>query len=322
MRVSVVIPTYNCAAYLPTCLEGVFAQTWRDLEVIVVDDGSTDGTGDALRPWMEKIRCIRQANAGVAAARNAGICSSSGPLVAFLDADDLWAERKLELEVAALTAEPGAGLVCSDFSIEHADGTVLDSYFRQRGGYETGRVFSPLVRSCFIFTSTVIMRRSLIDTLGGFNESIGWGDDYNMWLRAALRSRIQVVPEVLCTKRERPGNVRPFEEMAAYTIGALRNLFTQAPEMTREEWLLLRREVGRLEYSLGRHLLLRERSRDARPRLRAAVELGHSRASAAALVCLSFLPGAAFRQAVKTRRRLRALIDDIRVARTAPGSEP
>ena len=206
MRVSVVIPTYNCAAYLPTCLEGVFAQTWRDLEVIVVDDGSTDGTGEALRPWMEKIRYIRQANSGVAAARNAGICASSGPLVALLDADDLWAERKLELEVAALVAEPGAGLVCSDFSIVHADGTVLDSYFRKRGGYETGRVFAPLVRSCFIFTSTVVMRRSLIDALGGFNESVGWGDDYNMWLRAALRSRVQVVPEVLCTKRERPGN--------------------------------------------------------------------------------------------------------------------
>ncbi len=318
MRVSVVIPTYNCAAWLPSCLDGVFAQTFPDLEVIVVDDGSTDGTAEALSPWRERIRYLRQPNAGVAAARNAGLRASSGPLVAFLDADDLWAERKLELQIAALAAEPAAGLVCSDFSIAHADGTLLESWFRERGGFETGRVFSALVRRCFIFTSTVVMRRSLLDALGGFDESVGWGDDYNMWLRAALRSRIQVVPEVLCTKRERPGNERPYEEMAAYTIAALQGLVPHAPEMTRDEWRILRSEVGRLEYSLGKHLLSRERSQEARPRLRAALGMGHSRVSAAALIGLSLLPEAAFRKAVKIRRRLRATIDRIRADREAP----
>lgn len=289
MRVSVVIPTYNCAPYLPSCLDSVFAQTWRDFEVIVVDDGSTDDTEAALRPWSEQIRTIRQRNSGVAAARNAGIRMASAPLIAFLDADDVWLPRKLELEVAALTADPGIGLVCSDFSIVGANGTVVDSYFQERGGYESGKVFARLIRNCFIFTSTVILQRSLLDALGTFDESINYCDDYNMWLRAALRGRVQVVPEVLCTKRERPGNARSFENTTACWIGALRNLFTQAPEMDHAERRLLRSEIGRLECSLGEHLLLHRRNREALPHLWAALRSGPARIRNAALLGRSFV---------------------------------
>ncbi len=305
MMVSVVIPTYNCAAWLPACLESVFAQTWRDLEVIVVDDGSTDGTPETLRPWRERIRYIRQANAGVAAARNAGVKASSGPLVAFLDADDLWASRKIELQVAALGTEPDAGLVCSDFRIVRADGAVVESYFGERGGYETGRVFSRLVRNCFTLTSTVILRRSLLDSLGAFDASISYCDDYNMWLRAALKSRVAVVPEVLCTKRERPGNARPFVETEAASIGALRNLFRQAPEMTPEERRILRGEIGRREYTLGRHYLSKGLTAAARPRLLAALASGPARVSAGLRFCLSCLPGAVVRRVMEARRQRR-----------------
>ncbi len=302
MRVSVVIPTYNCAAYLPSCLDAVFAQTWRDFEVIVVDDGSTDDTEAALRPWRGEIRYIRQANAGVAAARNAGIRISSGSLVAFLDADDVWAKRKLELQLAALTREPEAGLVCSDFSIVNADRTVVDSYFRQRGGYETGRVFARLVRNCFIFTSTVILQRSFIDTLGAFDQSISYCDDYNMWLRAALRGRVQVVPEVLCTKRQRTGNSRTFEDTTACWIGALRNLFAQVPEMGDEERRLLRSEIGRLECSFGEHLLYDQRNWEALPHFWAALMSAPSSARNAALLCRSFVPSI-FQRAIRKQAR-------------------
>lgn len=270
MRVSIVIPAYNCAAWLPSCLESVFAQTWHDFEVVVVDDGSSDDTAAALAPWAGRILYIRQENAGVAAARNRGIRASSAPLIAFLDADDIWERRKLQSQVAALRAEPDAGLVCSDFTIAGEHGIVVSSYFRERGGYETGRVFARLIRNCFVVTSTVVMRRSLIDALGPFDESISFSDDYNMWLRAALRSRIAVVPEVLCTKRERPGNARTFEETTVRWIGALRNLFHQVPEMTREERQIVRSEIGRLESSMGKYLFSHRRRREALPHFWAA----------------------------------------------------
>ncbi len=253
MRVSVVIPTWNCAPWLPACLGSVFAQTWRDFEVVVVDDGSTDDTAEALGPWVQDIRYIRQPNRGVAAARNAAIGASSGEWIALLDADDLWAPHKLERQIAAFDANPRAGLVCSDFSIEPA----VASYFRERGGYDTGRVFSRIVRDCFIFTSTVMLRRSLLDELGPFDESISYCDDYNMWLRAALRTEVATVPEVLCMKRERAGNARSFDATTACWIGALRNLFTQTPDMSAAERRLVRGEIARLERSFGRHCLSR-----------------------------------------------------------------
>src|SRR5687768_199170 len=113
MRVSVIIPTYNSGSLVVQAVEGVLAQTRQAEEVIVVDDGSTDDTAERLQQFGERIRVVRQANGGVATARNAGLRASSGDLVAFLDADDAWHPQKLERQIALLQQHPEFGLLAT-----------------------------------------------------------------------------------------------------------------------------------------------------------------------------------------------------------------
>src|SRR5436190_9018266 len=125
--VSVVIPTYNYARYLGAAIDSALQQTHAPLEVIVVDDGSTDDTPRLLDGYGDRIRVIRQKNSGVAAARNAGVREARGELIAFLDSDDLWKPRKLELQIARFEADPGLGLVhCGAETLDDQNGRPSD----------------------------------------------------------------------------------------------------------------------------------------------------------------------------------------------------
>ena len=139
MKVSVVIPTYNRARVVGEAIDSALAQTHERLEVIVVDDGSTDDTAERVgRRRDRRLRYVRREHAGVSSARNAGIAAATGDLVSFLDSDDLWKPEKIETEVAALARHPEAGGVFSD--LEKRDGaTVVPSFMRRT------RVFSRLL---------------------------------------------------------------------------------------------------------------------------------------------------------------------------------
>jgi glycosyltransferase involved in cell wall biosynthesis len=132
-RISVVIPTYNSAAYLPAAIDSAFNQTLPPFEIVVIDDGSIDNTVEVLKPYEVRIRYIFQENKGPAAARNRGIAEANGDLIAFLDSDDVWLPEKLELQVPVLTENPKIGLVHSDFFLlDMKTGTELPS--RRNGG--------------------------------------------------------------------------------------------------------------------------------------------------------------------------------------------
>lgn len=192
--VSVVIPTYNSAHFLLKAVSSVQAQQWPTLEIIVVDDGSTDDTPAVLRKLSQKegVRCIRQENAGPAAARNRGIRESRGEWIAFLDDDDYWFPRKLEKQFRALAEQDGDFAYCGVIVVDDDNQTVstLPAVARES-------LLNDLVWGNLLSTPTVIVRRSLFDQTGLFDEMLRTGEDWDLWLRLAANGRGVCVSEPL-----------------------------------------------------------------------------------------------------------------------------
>jgi glycosyltransferase involved in cell wall biosynthesis len=212
--VSVIIPTHNCAPYVAAAVESALSQTHRPIEVIVVDDGSTDETAAVLRPYAGRIVARSQANGGVAAARNAAIRRARGEFLAFLDADDVWLPWKLERQLPVFGRHPQVEMVFADGCTFAEEGDVHPSILGHlsgrfdrvrpwlQGGGDAGRVAvrpgRPDLLFCnFIYTPGVVVRRTCLDAVGGFDESLSTCEDYDLWLRIAGRAPIAVVNEVL-----------------------------------------------------------------------------------------------------------------------------
>jgi len=179
--ISVVIPTYNRADLLRETVESVLAQTYAPVEVIVVDDGSTDGTAALMQGYTDRVVYIRQENRGGTAARNTGTRAAKGTYLNWLDHDDLMLPTKLERQVEVLETRPEVGLVhCGYYRIDK-DGNVLDRIT----GLPEGDVRRRLVCGCFIWSGAPLVRRECIERMGLFDESV-WSSDADMWLRIAL----------------------------------------------------------------------------------------------------------------------------------------
>ena len=178
-QVSVIIPVYNGAATIGRAVASVFAQTFTDFEVVIVDDGSTDDTPAVLAAFGDRIRVIRQPNRGFPAARNAAIAASRGDLIALIDHDDEWFPRKLELNVAALQSSPGAVLVYSDLVVVNETGETSRASPITIETAHAPTMDEMLSRLWPIMPSTVVMRRDAFDRTGGFCESLG--QDLDFW---------------------------------------------------------------------------------------------------------------------------------------------
>ncbi len=190
-RIAVIIPTYNRAHLLKRAMDSVLAQAYSDFELIVVDDGSEDDTAQVVQGYRN-CRYIKITHSGLpAAARNAGIRASEAEFVAFLDSDDQWLPAKLDRQVSLLERDRGTGLICSNA----IRGDSNEPYLRADQG-RSGRVFTALLDDNFVITSTVLMRRELLDRLGFFSESVAL-EDYELWLRVAAAAEIRYLSEPL-----------------------------------------------------------------------------------------------------------------------------
>lgn len=201
VTVSVVIPLYNAVEVIAETIESALAQTWTDREIVVIDDGSTDGSGEAVRIFGDRIRYHRFENAGVAKSRNRGIALSRGKYVALLDHDDLWDPTKLEKQVRVLEARPEVGLVYTGIVHLERDGTP-----RQK--FPTGpssRFYQLFVKGFGPTPSAAMLRRSVIDQAGGFDERFGSAglDDHEFWPRVAEHCEIALIDEPLTYHRHR-----------------------------------------------------------------------------------------------------------------------
>lgn len=204
-KVSVIIPTYNRAAYIIRTLDSVFAQTFTDYEVIVIDDGSTDNTSEVLKPCLDRITCIRKVNGGQGSARNAGISMAKGEYIAFLDSDDLWLPAKLETQVRFMDDHPEYGMTFAACEVIDDAGNVIGDWDRP-----VDFTFDAiLLRGNFIMIPTVIVRNEVFDQVGLFDEArdLISVEDYDMWLRIGLRYRIGFVDAILAMYRFHSGNI-------------------------------------------------------------------------------------------------------------------
>jgi glycosyltransferase involved in cell wall biosynthesis len=204
-EVSVIIPSYNSAKYLGDAVDSVLSQAFRDFEVIVIDDGSTDNTEALIRGYGEAVRYIRQRNAGVAAARNRGINESRGHYVAFLDADDTWHPNKLQEQVTALRKNPGYLACYTAFTVVGSDLTPLRNIRKKRPGKTLEDLL--LLGNVVGSICTFLCERSLFEIAGGFDPLLSQCADWDMWVRIAGRTEFLYLDVPLATYRQHSANM-------------------------------------------------------------------------------------------------------------------
>jgi len=197
-RVTVAIPTFNRRELLREALDSVFAQTWTDFEVLVVDDGSTDGTGEMVAAYGRPVRYVYQENRGDAAARNRLIAEAQSPLIAWLDSDDRWLPEKLQRQLARLQGADERTVVYGPKLSIETDGRIAQS---RRPAPPSGRITAALFDNIFIPTPSVLMPTALLREAGGFDEQYRVCSDYRMWLVLSLTCTFLAIPEPLVACR-------------------------------------------------------------------------------------------------------------------------
>ncbi len=239
--VSVVIPTYNYAHFVTGAVESALAQTYTDREVIVVDDGSTDDTRDRLAPFEGRIRYIHQENRGLSAARNAGIRAARGPLIAFLDSDDLWHPEKLAVQARYIERHPGVALLASDHldmhtsEIDRVDWPRVD----ETRAIEAHAVsFDELVVGSRFGACGVVARRWCFDEVGLFDETLRSAEDVDMWIRIASRFPVAKMEFPLWVYRHHGASMhRATARMELNTLRMIAKVFDGPDPMSRSPWL-------------------------------------------------------------------------------------
>ena len=196
--VSVIIPTYNRGWILKEAIDSVLAQDYKEYELIVVDDGSTDNTRAILDTYGQDIIVLRQVNKGVSAARNRGIAEAEGQLVAFLDSDDLWLPRKLSRQVEFFKSNPDA-LINQTEEIWMRNGVRVNPKNRHRK--PSGMIFERSLGLCLVSPSAVMIKRQLFDAVGVFDENLPACEDYDLWLRISCRYPVHLIDTPLIIKR-------------------------------------------------------------------------------------------------------------------------
>lgn len=195
--VTVIIPTFNRRELLGRAIDSVLRQTWRDFELLIVDDGSADGTAEMVASYGKQVRYLWQGNCGVSAARNTGIKAARHDLLAFLDSDDTFAPDKLEIQVQAMMNRPDC-LVSHTDEIWQRRGQILRQ--KERNVREGGDIFARCLELCAVGISTAMLRRSLLAEIGLFDEDLPCCEDYDFWLRISVRHQFLLVSSPLTTK--------------------------------------------------------------------------------------------------------------------------
>lgn len=230
--VSVLIPIYKGEAFVRRAVESALAQTYPYVEVVIVNDGSPDNSRQVLEPFvtLPNVRYVEKRNGGVASARNAGLRVATGAYVALLDQDDAWDPHKLERQVAVLESRPEVALVHADVTYVGPDDRVLphDPYFPAN---VQGHCFREFFVANPVMACTALVRRSVLDEVGGFDEAIRFSDDYDLWLRIVRHHAVAYIDEPLALYRLHDANEsRKTAGIVLATMQVLRKSLSTIPD--------------------------------------------------------------------------------------------
>ena len=264
--VSVIIPTYNREKIIGRAIDSVFTQTWQDFEIIVQDDGSRDGTKAIVEAYGPKVKYFFQENKGIAGARNGGMRHAGGQYLAFLDSDDYWLPAKLEKQMALFEKHPEYGMTASQCGSIQVDGSYRE---KNRPG-KSGWILYDLFQKNFIRTSSAVITRACLEKIGGFDESLREGEEYDFWLRIAAEFAIGFINEPLTVY------VDNTDGMSTDSLtGRLHRLKVLEKKYLRKKipYNMYRRRIADTCHYIGRHYLERGDRREGLAYLRQAQRL-------------------------------------------------
>jgi glycosyltransferase involved in cell wall biosynthesis len=261
-EVSVVIPAYNGERFISHAIDSVLAQTYRDFEITVVNDGSRDRTSSVVQRYLNlnNVRYLEQRNRGVAAARNTGIRASSGRFIAFLDHDDTWYPDKLEKQMAFASNHPEAALIHGNITLIDGDGNRINPVVPYATD-ASGNCFVELFLGNRIAVPTVLVSRKCLDTVGYLDESIQYADDYHLWMRIARKYVVGHVDQPLANYRKHrmqaSGHVIGHNVSVLKTLKKILNEFPETwhlvgPQRVKDRLFLLTRHISRLQLEAKR----------------------------------------------------------------------
>lgn len=252
--VTAIVPTYNCAEYLPRALNSVFLQTYDNIECVVIDDGSTDDTPHILEQYQDRIRLFRQENSGAAAARNLGLKKARGSLAGFLDADDYWHPTKIQKQVNVFLDHPSLALVSC--GLQNQTGDPRQVLFAEDAANPCSSTdvtiyddFLTVFRDPYLGTPTVMIPTALAHELGGFDEELPVGEDVDFWLRACYGRPYAHIPQPLAYIHLRTGSLTDDDEGYRHNLTVLDRAEQAWPDFAREQ----QAEFTRLRLSIYRN---------------------------------------------------------------------
>jgi glycosyltransferase involved in cell wall biosynthesis len=209
VKISVIIPTYNYGEFICDSIESVINQTYKDFEIIVVDDGSTDNTPEVVKKYKDRVSYIYKENEGPSSARNYGIKNAKGEYLCFLDSDDIFLPEKLELQAKYMEdhRDDNIGLIYSDYYCVSRKLKIID-YYESIGFSSQIEAIKYLFNYNYINTSTVMIPKTCIDRIGIFNEKYRYLEDYDLWLRLGCNYKFLYINEPLVKTRSHYKNHR------------------------------------------------------------------------------------------------------------------
>ncbi len=300
-KASVIIPGYNLADCAVKAVESVLSQTYKNIEIVFVDDGSTDDTRERLAPYMDRIKYIYKENGGVCSARNRGIRESSGEFIALVDCDDAYLQTKIELCAKFLRDHPDHGLVHTDAYIidEHDNAVGIDSHPSRR---HTGWITDKLIMMNFICNPTIMFRRECLDKAGMYDENLFPPADWDLWLRISEHYKIGYINQPLSKYRVISNSCfHGLERTKRENKIVLDKFFARNPKASRR---LKRAAYARYHLSMAQCYFLKEDEKQFKEQLKASFQYDSLSLRAAAVLFYSFFARKSFR-AMLERKILR-----------------